>query len=585
MPYYLIAKEGLLKGLVLDLDKKDKYTIGRDADVVDYALEDGGVSRKHAICFKEDDGICIQDLSHTNPILVNDQNIVEPHLLKNGDKIKIGQTIFTYSEEDLTGKEYKKYQKKEEKEEKNTETVYEEFPEEFSYEKDAEKENIYDTIFEEEPEEELPFSVISEYPFLLKVISGPNSGAEFGMEKNTNYIIGKDPNICDIVFNDLSVSKEHSKIKIDENGNIFIEDLKSKNGVIVNSEKIGNIQKITSQDIISIGTTSFFVIDQKASSETIYSAPPPPIQKEKPSWKKENIPSKYLVIGGTAILVTFVMILSFFSLFKSKTIEVAEKTPTEDIEKALSKYKEVTFSFNPAGNKLFLVGHVLTGNDEQELFYNIEELGFVKNIENNIIIDEYVWKNTNDIINDHPKWKGVSMRSSKPGIFILSGYLQTTEDLESLKDYLNSNFQYIDKLIDEIVVSTILQAEISTVLLSFDLGSISFQIIDGDVILAGRYTSNKNFENAVEKIKKTKGVRSIKNVAMQTTEQTARINLSNKYLISGYASQDGKKISIIINDKIFSVKDILDGMKITNIKENTIYLEKDGFKYKINYKD
>lgn len=607
MPNYLIAEDGPSKGLVLRLDRKKKYTIGRDADIVDYALEDSSVSRKHAICFKDDDGICIQDLSHTNPIFVNDQNIVEPHLLKQNDKIKIGHTTFKYSTEELKGKPHIKYKKNEKIEKNENETIYEpleellegelpegeppegEPPEGSSPDENLEKpidkkENIYDTIFEEEPEDELPFSIISEYPFLLKVISGPNSGAEFGMEKNVTYILGKDQNICDIAFNDLSVSKEHAKIQIDENGTITIEDLNSKNGVIVNNEKTEKTQNITSQDLISLGTTSFLVIDQKASYETIYSEPPPPVKKHEPSWKEESIPSKYILIGGSAILVTLIMFISFFSLFKSKTIDIVKKEPTEEIQKALEKYEDVKFSFNPAGDKLFLVGHVLKGVDEQELFYNIGKIGFVKDIENNIIIDEYVWKNTNDIINDNPNWKGVSLRSKKAGIFILNGYLKNLNDLESLKDYLNTNFPYVDKLVYEVVVESVLQTEISTILLSNGLGSISYQLVDGELIIAGRYSNEKNFQNSLDIIKKTKGIRAIKNVAMQTTQQTAMVDLSSKYKITGYATQNKKNISVIINNKIFSIGDALDGMELTNIKINTIFLEKDGFKYKINYK-
>ena len=43
--------------------------------------------------------------------------------------------------------------------------------------------------------------------WMLKVVSGPNSGAEFNMQKASTYILGKDPSLCDIVFQDLSVSQ------------------------------------------------------------------------------------------------------------------------------------------------------------------------------------------------------------------------------------------------------------------------------------------------------------------------------------------------------------------------------------------
>ena len=96
------------------------------------------------------------------------------------------------------------------------------------------------------------------------MISGSNAGSEFGMEKSKSFIIGKDVAQADIIFSDMSVSKQNTKITIDENSDIFVEDLGSKNGTYVNNKKIEEKTKITSHDLITLGTTTFLVIENDA---------------------------------------------------------------------------------------------------------------------------------------------------------------------------------------------------------------------------------------------------------------------------------------------------------------------------------
>ena len=135
------------------------------------------------------------------------------------------------------------------------------------------------------------------------------------------------------------------------------------------------------------------------------------------------------------------------------------------------------------------------------------------------------------------------------------------------------------------VVEDILKLEITSLLISKGLSSISFELINGELVIAGRYSMKEThtFEKTLDELKKTKGIREIKNLAIKTTPDIARIDLSKNYLISGFASSNKKDISIIVNNKIINIGDSLDGMKVTDIKTNRIYLEKDGFKYKIDY--
>jgi pSer/pThr/pTyr-binding forkhead associated (FHA) protein len=108
---------------------------------------------------------------------------------------------------------------------------------------------------------------------MMKVISGPNAGAEFSLERGGSYILGKDPSLSDLVFHDLSVSRQHARISVDEEEHVFIEDLGSRNGLLVNGEIKTEKTEVHSQDLIAIGTTSLLIIDKEQTNETIISPP------------------------------------------------------------------------------------------------------------------------------------------------------------------------------------------------------------------------------------------------------------------------------------------------------------------------
>src|SRR5690606_15874416 len=99
MPAHLIAEEGPFQGLVWNLDQGEKWIVGRDPASCDLPLEDSTVSRKHARLTKTDEGIVLKNLSRTNPVLVNDEPVVAEVLLKEGDRVQIGLSLFLFSQE------------------------------------------------------------------------------------------------------------------------------------------------------------------------------------------------------------------------------------------------------------------------------------------------------------------------------------------------------------------------------------------------------------------------------------------------------------------------------------------------------
>ncbi len=608
MPAHLIAEEGPLRGLFLNLEEGVEWILGRDPKAA-LVIEDETVSRRAARLSRSPEGIHLENLSRVNPTLVNDEPVDGVVLLKEGDRIQVGHTIFLYSEakipemnetpkggyDDIFGSL-----------EEEAPQVGSEAPKKKEKKKKSEKPaNAYDTIFEDTNEgvEPLPFNLLTEMPFLLKVISGPNAGAEIGMEKGRTYTLGKDPDSCDIVFQDLSVSRNHARLSLSQDGAMEIEDLGSKNGTVVNGVPITEKKPITTQDMVALGTTIFLIIDREAPQETIYSpmvpayeapkAEAPPlaeapgeiVAEEKRDWKKEPIPTKYLVGAAAFAAIFLIVFLSFFSLFKSNQVEVVHKEPVSRIQKALAKFEGVQFSFNPASGKLFLVGHVLTAVEAQEMRFRISEINFVTTTEDNVVIDEYVDKMMNDILSGNPEFRGVAIQSPQAGKFIATGYIDTNNTASLLAEYLAVNFPYLDRLENEVVVGENLNAQLQGLLISKGFGALTFQYANGEVVLAGNYSDKmgSQFQELLKEIDKVKGVSGVKNFAVATTPNQAAIDISGQFQVTGNSQHEEKGFSAILNGKIYTIGNQVSGMEITEIDETTILLEKEGIKYKINY--
>ncbi|HSX11718.1 MAG TPA: type III secretion system inner membrane ring subunit SctD [Chlamydiales bacterium] len=624
MAAHLIAEEGPHRGLILNLEEGDEWVIGRDPDTADFVVEDSTVSRKHARINKTPEGIYLKNLSRVNPVLVNDEEHTEPVLLKEGDRIQVGNTVFLFSEERIpdmgnapkkpAGKKKGGYddifgdvESSPEEEEEEEETAEE--PEGPPIPRAEEampptpprppEATAYDTIFEDSGEEEpLPFNLGLEAPLLLKVISGPNAGAEIGIEKGRTYTIGKDSNSCDIVFQDLSVSRNHAKLSVSENGVIELEDLGSKNGTVVNGSVIAEKKVVTPQDLISLGTTVFMIVDREAPQETIYSPVVPSYEMPKEAeeaaeeavepprdWKKEPIPTKYLIMAGSVAAVFLIMFLSFFSLFKSKGLELARKEPVAEIKEALAKFTDVQFSYNPGSGKLFLVGHVLTPVDYQEMKYRIGQIEFIMSTEDNVVIDEGVWKTMNDVISDNPNWRGVSIHSPVAGKFEVVGYIPTAAEATKLSEYLTVNFPYLDRLDNKVVVEDVLNSQLQGMIAAMNLGGVTYKLANGSVIITGRYNEQmaSQFNSFVKELNAIPGIASVKNYAIASHPDLAGVDVTGSYQVSGSSLYDGRGYSIVLNGKIYTLGDQVDGMKITSIQASTILLEKDGLKYKIDY--
>lgn len=569
MAGYLIAVEGPLaeEGLIVKFEEGTEWVLGRNPDEVGIVLKDLWVSHKHVICRLTPEGYVLENLSSVNPATHNSKVIDEPVLLHENDIVQIGNTYFRFSLH-LPQKEP-------------------------SHESSSLIENAADLS-------SLSLSEPSDTRWLVKVISGPNTGAEFHLQPNKSYIIGKDPDPtqCDILFQDLSVSRQHARLTVEDEEHVFIEDLGSRNGTLVNNTLQTARCQLASNDLVALGTTSFLVIDQEQAHETLVSTPtsssvktPSTEEPKAPSeavakdWKEMVIPKRHLVLVGVFGCILLVSLVGVVSLFQSEPIVLADKHEGKQIEELLKKYPDVQSSYNEGSGKLFLTGHVLTAIEKQELTYQLQGLPFLQNVEDTIVIDEYVWENMNALLITNSAWQGIAISAPSPGHFVLRGYLQTAEQAQDLSDYINVNFPYLDRLDNQVVVEGNLMTEIESQLLEKGYNNVTYQLSNGELVLSGRVDGRDqaNFITLMNHFKALRGIRSVKNFVIFTNEDSSLVDLSSKYKVLGFSRKDGETSNVVINGKILGIGEILDGMTVTEITPNMIVLEKDGLKFKINY--
>jgi hypothetical protein len=89
--YQLIMRQGPNPGFTFDLVKPE-ISIGRDM-TNDIVINDGEVSRKHAVLRLSAGSYVIEDLGSTNGTFVNGQRLIGPHSLSVGEVITLGEIV------------------------------------------------------------------------------------------------------------------------------------------------------------------------------------------------------------------------------------------------------------------------------------------------------------------------------------------------------------------------------------------------------------------------------------------------------------------------------------------------------------
>lgn len=483
-----------------------------------------------------------------------------------------------------------------------------------------------DTIFGEDDKDkaalaEINFDLIDAGRWLLKVIAGPNTGAEFSMHSASSYVIGTDPSSCDIVFHDNSVSRQHARITIAAEDGMTIEDLKSRNQTLIDGEAVKTKRKLTPNAVITVGTTSFTVYDREGEMHTIISPLLPAIvkvlQKEeppkseikgepeiketaatpeeafnplaikasKPAEKAAHAIGAFIVLGIIAGLFAIIG-LGTAALFRTEPVVKQHDTHQEEkIAQIFTEFPSITPYYNKSTGTLQLMGHVRTQADKTRLLYAVQGLPFVKSVDDSgIIIDEFVWQEINQVLAKNPNWKSITIQSPTAGKFILSGYLQTRNQADQLSEYIASNFPYLDLLEKRITVEEDVVSNANTILTDHGLRDIAIKMANREITLTGGIPGGKEeaLDQSLLEINKIPGVRSVKNLTTKIAAAESMVNISDRYEVTGFSRQ-GAAYSVVVHGHILTNGDELDGMLIKKITSNSIFLEKDNVQYRIDF--
>jgi type III secretion system YscD/HrpQ family protein len=654
MPGKLVAEDGLLKGLELLLPEQiaEERVIGRDPAQAQLVLSDPAAAPRQLRVWRSEEGVeveVVEEAGSESPVLLNGATLATKHLLQVGDQLQVGGTLFRYTTQEEEEKSSLPTEQSEGNPAVHTPNADDDVPaqEGHSWEHDdiftadeddtvshsamrssseptaasQDKERTMDTIFQETQDHnnamlaEVSFDLLETGRWLLKVIGGPNNGAEFSLQTGNSYLIGTDPNSCDVIFHDTSVSRQHARITISDEDTLVIEDLRSRNGVLVEGRKIEGREQLDMNTVVTLGTTSFIIFDREGEMQTVISPMLPSIVKVlqqediaseeqpvvaspvepplEPPAPEIEAPKRSTAVGAfliTAAVTGALVLLGLgtVGLFRSAPVKVVNPIDYTGIIDTATKnaFPDVSYTFNQNTGRLYLIGHVASATDKDRLRYNLESLPFPTNFDiKNVIVDEYLVRDVNTILARNPSWRGVTIQNPQPGKFVLSGHLKTHDQSERLFEYIYANFTNLEGLQSNIIVEEDVLNTIQGMLAQAGLNDVRAQLEGTGVVFSGGVPAGREsaYQQIVEQIRAIPGVRTIKSMVSALPTEATLVNISNRYRVSGLSNQGGVNLTVIINGRILTRGDMLDGMLITSIKPNTVFLEKDGIKYRIDY--
>lgn len=636
----LVAQEGPLKGLVLSFDEEgNSWVVGRDPTSCQLLIEDPKVSRKHLLCYRTEEGIYIDNMSNSTPVMVNGQVIERATPLCDGDEVVIGSCLYRFQEGEEEEPLFEERKGREGSNERE-QVMKEDHEEIFSGEELSEEAEFHRALGsshgaagnrearrEEHLLADIDYDLLDAGRWLLKVIGGPNTGAEFAMNSGHHYTIGSDPKSCDVVFNDTSVSRAHLRLSISADDIITVEELNSRNGTLVDGEKLSGKRALEPNLVVNLGTSAFVIYDREGEMQTIISPLLPSIVKvlqqegnpleEKDALDEEamfddavaRVASESVLVeeelgstrsfarensGNTLTAFIFIAIITgLFVIMGIAVVTLFQTTPVIEkpgsdsqqlLAEALAPFPGVEHTFNRSTGTLMLVGHVLTDAAKRQLRYNLDGLQFIRNIDDTgIVIDEKVWQELNPILARNPAWRGVTLQATAPKQFVLSGYLKTRQQMESLVDYMTANFLYLNLLQYRVTVEEDLAAKTRLELSDAGFNNINVSVSGGDVTLQGviPQVMHDAYEKVLREITSIPGVRNVQDFVTEVKEDRSTVDITDRYIVSG-VSRTGSNVSVVIDGRIVSKGDILDGMTITEVTRQAVFLQGNGVNYRID---
>lgn len=95
----------------------------------------------------------------------------------------------------------------------------------------------------------------------LVVEKGANTGLSLAFDEEAYYTLGRAPE-NNLVLNDDMVSREHCRLRV-KAGRIYIQDLESHNGTLVNYRNLTKVVELREDDLLQIGETEMIVSNKE----------------------------------------------------------------------------------------------------------------------------------------------------------------------------------------------------------------------------------------------------------------------------------------------------------------------------------
>lgn len=204
--------------------RRDATILGREKG--DVLVADHEVSSTHCQIQNINGVYHIFDMNSTNGTFVNKNRVVKAKL-NHGDEISIGKTTFKFAlEEDAKVR--------------HINTI-------FKTNQNAEpgKSSLVDTLIEDEVRKKQSYSL------KLSIKYSDGSGETIELPQRQVYL-GRATNFGRFE-SDVEISRKHVLIKLNDHGEVFIEDQGSTNGTFLNGSKIRGMHPLKPNDTVRLG--------------------------------------------------------------------------------------------------------------------------------------------------------------------------------------------------------------------------------------------------------------------------------------------------------------------------------------------
>jgi pSer/pThr/pTyr-binding forkhead associated (FHA) protein len=205
--------------------------IGRDAEA-DFRIPLTTISRAHVRIVETDNVYVLEDLGSTHGSLINGEKLTkgEKKVLRDGDIIELTKAKITCNID--------MQQVVDSDSGENTRMIA-----------DKAVQGILGRLGDSQ----------GTNPF-IRVLSGPDEGQKLDLGAPTSeWDLGRSGD-CQLVLNDVNISRRHALVKRDWNG-YLIQDLGSKNGIEINGKSYRKPRRLQDQDEITVGPIKMLFID------------------------------------------------------------------------------------------------------------------------------------------------------------------------------------------------------------------------------------------------------------------------------------------------------------------------------------